>query len=267
MNTSPAHRARSNLPGRNLPRTMVIHAASAVTFAVAVAATTASAWAAGDGEGPDGSTMPWKATFGHYRMSEGPAGNDLNLRWRQDGRSAWIGLYRDASVGQQWRAGWDDQWALPAQFSLLPSLQVAQGGFVGGSLNLQWGSAWYGQAGIGRTNLKPYVNLNFDPNDALMAAVGHQDDAGWQWQASLITDDRLHTGQKHWHLSARWPVAAGRLGVDLLRKSGQGDAGWVSAWGATATLDVERWFLRLAYDPKQNFSAADAWRLSAGLRF
>jgi len=46
------------------------------------------------------------------------------VRWRRDGRTLWLGVYRDAEVGQQWRAGWDDQWALPKDPTLpLPGLR------------------------------------------------------------------------------------------------------------------------------------------------
>ncbi|MFX8274159.1 hypothetical protein ABTL44_19245, partial [Acinetobacter baumannii] len=61
-----------------------------------------------------------------------------------------------------------------------------------------------------------------------------------------------------------------RLTLDLMQKSGLGgDDGSlaVRAWGWSATLDWPAWFLRLAHDPKQNFSGLDADRLSIGLRF
>jgi hypothetical protein len=84
----------------------------------------------------------------------------------------------------------------------------------------------------------------------------------------LVADDRLHTGQKDWHLYARWPLSADVRGTfDLLRKTGEGDSGEVHAWGWSATIDFPRWFLRLAHDPKQNFSTQDSTRLAAGVRF
>ena len=39
------------------------------------------------------------------------------------------------------------------------------------------------------------------------------------------------------------------------------------AWGLAATLDHSSGFVGLARDPKRNFSALDATRLSVGLRF
>ena len=130
------------------------------------------------------------------------------------------------------------------------------------------GSPFYAQLGLGRTNLKPYVNLNFDPNDAISVVLGWQGEGSRQLSVSVIADDRLGTGQQHHHLTLRWPLAdALRLSADLLHKQGQGETGQVNAWGWTLGLDGAVWFARLAYDPKQNFSAQDARRLSVGLRF
>ena len=70
------------------------------------------------------------------------------------------------------------------------------------------------------------------------------------------------------HLVARLPMGDGqRLTLDLLRKTGLGDSGPVRAWGWSATWDWRQWFVRAAWDPKQNFGAADVLRLSTGLRF
>ena len=249
---------------------------------------TSAAWAAAPAadavaeatQGPATEPGEFKLTLGRYRMSSDSAGfvgTDLNLRWRRNGRDLWLGAYQDTDFGRQFRAGYDDQWVLrddpvlPVQ--LQPSLQLASGGFVGGSLALQMGAPFYAQVGIGRTNLRPYANLNFDPNDAVSAALGWQGAGGRQLQVLVIADDRLGTGQQHHHLTLRWPLPAGlmadppRLTADLLHKQGQGDTGPVNAWGWTLGLDGKVWFARLARDPKQNFSAQDAWRLSAGRRF
>ena len=146
-----------------------------------------------DGASNDAAAEPgeFKLTLGRYhlggaRVDGAGTGNDLNLRYRQGGRTVWLGAYQDSGTPRQWRAGWDDQWDVPASAftnaagpaQLLPSLQVASGGFVGASLALQVGAPFYAQLGIGRTNLRPYANLNFDPNDALMATLGWQGEGG-----------------------------------------------------------------------------------------
>ena len=219
-----------------------------------------------------------KISLTHYQLQDAPHGQDLNLRWRRSDTTLWFGTYRDTRMGEQSRAGWEDRWPVLSTTSsgpvaVLSSVQVAAGGFAGGSVSLQVGQTWWAQAGIGRTNLRPYVNLNFDPNDALMFSAGWQIDELRQISASLIADDRLGTGQRHAHLNMRWPLhvpwsaQASRITLDVLRKTGQGDSGLVREWGWSATLDQGPWFGRIARDPKQNFSAVDAWRFTLGRRF
>lgn len=225
-----------------------------------------------------GAARPWerteeaeapelKLTTGLYRY-RGDLGHDINLRWQQGNTHAWVGAYEDRQFGSQWRTGADGSWGIAPWVALQPSLQLATGGFVGGSINLQVGGAWYGVVGWGRTNLKSYFNLNFDPNDATTLGLGWHDDSGHALSTTVVADDRLHTGQRHWHMTARWPLPDGqRLTLDLLRKSGQGDAGFVRAWGWSSTIDWPTWFLHVARDPQQNFSAQDALRVSLGKRW
>jgi hypothetical protein len=210
--------------------------------------------------------LPWKLTVGDY-LYAGYQGSDLNLRWRRDDTSAWAGLYSDRVFGDQARAGADTSIALTRSLQLQPSVQVASRGFVGGSLNLQAGEAWYGILGWGRTNGKPYFNLNFDPNDAVTVGAGHQTPNGIAYTLFVIADDRLHTGQRDWHVNLKIPFAASHATLDLLRKSGLSDAGRITAWGFSANWDWPGWFVRAAYDPYQNFSAQKVWRLATGIRF
>jgi hypothetical protein len=216
---------------------------------------------------PDGTTLhAWKLTLGSYYYGD-YGGTDVNLRWQRHDTHAWLGLYSDHVFGTQTRAGIDTAVDLGHSLQLQPALQLATQGFVGGSLNLQVGDAWFGLIGIGRTNLKPYFNLNFDPNDALTLGVGHRADSGDLYTVFLVTDDRLHTRQHDWHFTARLPRNGRRLSLDLLRKSGLSDVGPISAWGCSITYDWPGWFVRLARDPYQNFSAVDAWRVAGGIRF
>jgi hypothetical protein len=209
---------------------------------------------------------PWKLTLGEYAYAD-YAGTDLNVRWRQDGTTAWGGIYGDRVFGTQVRAGADTAIPLGEYLQLQPSMQVASLGFVGGSFNVQAGDAWYGVAGIGRTDARPYFNLNFDPNDAVTLGAGHHSDGGISYYLMVIADDRFHTGQRDWHLNAQIPFGPSHATLDLLHKSGLSDAGRISAWGVSANYDWPKWFLRLAYDPYQNFSAQSAWRFAGGLRF
>ena len=233
--------------------------------ALACAGGCVGAWAAatdtGHQDAPD-----LKLTAGIYRYAH-DEGKDLNLRWTRGDNHLWLGHYEDRGFGKQDRLGWDGSVALADGVALQPSLQAATGGFLGGSVNLQVGHDTYGVLGWGRTNLRPYFNLNFDPNDAITVGLGHNFDDGQVWSVTVIRDDRLHTGQTDRHLTGRVPVGADRLTLDLMYKTGQGDEGHVKGWGCSLTWDFPRWFLRLAHDPKQNFSSQNATRLSGGVRF
>lgn len=242
-------------------------ASAFVAFLVGLSPSLAQATAA------DVEQKNFKLTFGNYFYRD-PAGNfsgqDLNLRYRHADTSAWVGYYQDREFGKQARIGFDTSWqpldSIP--ISLLPSLQAATHGFVGGSFAVQAGTIWFAQVGIGRTNLRPYANLNFDPNDALSFSIGHHADDGSSYSLTTVADDRLHTRQQHTHLVGQWPLLQDqRLTVDILRKTGNGDDGYVRAWGETVTYDFPRWFVRESYDPHQNFSTADAMRISVGARF
>ncbi len=222
----------------------------------------------GSSHADEGSDRPFKLTLGEYRYNQGGSGHDLNLRWRHNDSNFWVGAYRDPDFGSQLRIGADTSVALGGSASLQPSVQLASGGFVGASVNFQVGDPWFALVGLGRTNLKPYFNLNFDPNDAITGAIGWHGDNGRTVSLVLVADNRLHTGQKDWHVYTRWPLSNDlRASFDLLRKTGEGDSGYVRAWGWSTTLDFPSWFVRLARDPKQNFSAQDATRLAVGVRF
>ena len=210
--------------------------------------------------------FPWKLTLGEYFYSD-YAGSDVNLRWRRDDTSGWVGAYVDRNFGSQVRLGADTSIDLGPYLKLQPSLQAATRGFIGGSVNLQAGTAWYGLVGIGRTDARPYFNLNFDPNDAYTLGLGHAAEGGLTYSLFVIADNRFRTGQRDWHANVQIPFGENHATLDLLRKSGQSDAGRITAWGLSANYDWPRWFARLAYDPYQNFSAESAWRVSGGMRF
>ncbi|HET9644134.1 MAG TPA: hypothetical protein VFP68_12425 [Burkholderiaceae bacterium] len=222
----------------------------------------------GQGQADLDEAAPYKLTIGQYRYGHGFNGEDANLRWRHHDTSLWIGEYHDKSLGSQTRVGADTIVSLGSNVSLQPSLQAATRGFLGGSITFQVGEPWFVIAGWGRTNLKPYFNLNFDPNDALTIGGGWHSERGSVFTTTLIADDRLGTGQKHLHFTGRWPLQNDlRLTLDLLHKTGLGDDGRVRAWGFGGTLDFPHWSLRIARDPKQNFSTVSATRVSAALRF
>ena len=222
-------------------------------------------------QAPSADAGPWafKFTPSIYSNRDAAQATDLNLRGNLGPHALWIGQYRQAGFGQQTRAGYEYTASLDwAQ--LVYSAQTAEGGFAGGSVTAQIGRRIYGIAGWGRTNLQPYYNLNFDPNDALTLGVG-----GWwgtQHQISLlhIQDDRLHTGQQVTHLIWRYhPDGAQRLTLDLSRKQGRSaaDGPWLSGNSLSLSWDWQRYFLHAAVDHKVNFTDDTQKRLSLGWRF
>jgi hypothetical protein len=218
-----------------------------------------------------GAAPAFKLTVGDYRYGDGEtfSGQDINLRYRWDDESMWLGYYRDRVFGDQTRAGFDAAWkpVRDLDFVLQPSVQVASRGFLGGSVNAQMGETWYAMAGLGRTNLRPYQNLNFDPNDAFTLGVGYQA-AVYGYSLYTIKDDRLHTAQRVTHAVAQFkPSNDSKLSLDVFRKTGRGDQGPVNAWGQTLSVDIAAWFFRIAHDPNQNFGAENALRFSMGIRF
>jgi hypothetical protein len=210
---------------------------------------------------------PFKLTLGEYRYSDGSNGIDANLRHSSELGNAWIGYYRanDDSLSQ-WRTGWDRSFGEAVRVS--PSLQLASGGFVGGSIQAEVGAPYFAGAGLGRTNLRPYVNLNFDPNDSYTLFAGRRDQSGRVLMALMVRDNRENPDQRHFHFLYRQPLADGeRLTLDALYKVGRVEGEMIRRWGATATYDWPRFFVRAAFDPKTNFTPVDAWRLSVGTRF
>jgi hypothetical protein len=137
-------------------------------------------------------------------------------------------------------------------------------------LNATLGETLYGILGWGRTNLKDYYNLNFDPNDALTFGLGGQLPNNHQLSVFKIKDNRLHTEQEvsHWVWRHR-PDARQRWTVDLSRKQGRPSQGLTSVQGHSLAVgyDHDAVFFKIAKDQKVNFSDVDQWRAAVGWRF
>lgn len=266
MTTSPA--PQSAAP-RYCPRAVALACwAGLAGLAIAAPWAACAQGVAADSAAP----VAYKLTTGLYSTSGGglPAGQglDVNLRATSGFGNAWLGWFRSpVQAITQSRAGWDNTFKLgPVRF--MPSLQVASGGFVGGSAGAEVGDSWFVGAGVGRTNLRNYVNLNFDPNDAWMLSGGYR----WAESASLalqvVRDNRLNPDQQHVHLVYRTPLADDqRLTLDLLAKQGLVAGVPVHRMGFSVGYDWPRYFVRVAWDPLVNFTQQDMLRLSVGTRF
>jgi hypothetical protein len=216
-------------------------------------------------------SVAWKATASRYKDSAAGWASDVNLRGNTERLTFWVGDYKAPDRFEQLRAGLESGVALGSG-KVVGSVQLASGGFVGASLT--WDGrdasrqAWAPLLGIGRTNTRPYVNLNFDPNDSLMWGLTRQLSSGGVLMAYQVRDDRLGTGQRVTHVVWRGPVAGQRLTLDGFTRQGSEARGEpvFRGYGLTGTLDMGPGFVRLGWDRHANYTAADVLRLSVGVR-
>lgn len=214
--------------------------------------------------------VDWKLSYTQHRAQSERDGIDLNLRGTRDVTVFWIGHYRRANEFEQSRGGLEQTLSFDWG-KLLVSGQAATHGFLGYATQAEIGAGSVRPlVGFGRTNLKPYYNLNFDPND--MVTVGLVADLPQSMRASFyaIHDDRLGTGQTVVHAVLRTSGdAARRWTIDLSQRRGPlGDGGERAVrTGIGVTYDRAPYFGRVVYDPNANFSGHDMVRASFGARF
>lgn len=247
--------------------------------AMLLAWASASAAAEPDDGGPPaaarGEGIEWKLTGTSLHETQRRSAIDLNLRGKTGPNTFWLGHYQRGTDFLQSRAGYEREERIPIG-KVIGSAQVATRGFIGGTLTAELGTGRaYAIAGIGRTNLKPYYNLNFDPNDAVTVGAGWR--AGKDSALTLlnIRDDRLGTGQRVTHFIYRTrPTRDTRWTFDLFHKNGYASVAGVSGerasfkgTGFALAYDFEPYFVRIAWDPKVNFTGSDMLRLAGGLRF
>jgi hypothetical protein len=209
-----------------------------------------------------------KLTAGHYVYSGGVGSNDINLRNTSSLGNIWAGYYESrARAEAQLRGGWDHTYSLNV-LRLSPSVQAASMGFASFSAQAEVGDSWFVGTGLGRTNLRPYSNLNFDPNDSWMMSAGKRSAEGEVYYLQQIRDNRLNPDQRHLHAYYRTPLNNGdRITVDLLYKTGLVANTQIHKWGLSASYAWTQFFVTLAYDPKVNFTTDNMFRTSAGFRF
>ena len=215
--------------------------------------------------------IAWKLTAGQYRETQGDPANDINLRGNRADDAFWVGHYMHGSDVQQTRAGYEHQTTWTS-WRTISSLQLASQGFVGGSLTLEYKpdpqGPWAGLVGWGRTNTKPYVNLNFDPNDSTLIGLSWSG-SGPAFTLYQVKDDKLMTSQTVTHAVLRLPLAERRLSVDVFTREGRADAfsPMVSGTGVSVGLDQGPYFARVVWDAKAAFTDSDMLRLAVGRRF
>ena len=243
----------------------------AACWAVLLGLSGARADTAAPGQAEPAKADGWafKLTPSYYATSNEKDATDVNLRANYGPHALWLGEYRRGNEFDQTRTGYEYTADMPWG-QVVPSLQLASHGFVGGSLNAQVGGPVYALLGWGRTNTKDYYNLNFDPNDAITYGVGTSLLPKSNLSLFTVRDNRLHTGQVVTHLVWRYlPDDHQRWTVDASAKHGRAtpDDDPVSGSALSVTYDYRDVFLRLARDRKVNFSPDDQTRVSIGVRF
>lgn len=251
----------------------VVRAVALVCVAGAAQANDKGADKGAEKEAPP--SLAFKATASHYANSNQPSGDDYNVRANYGSHVAWIGRYTqgqgaDNAALDQTRIGYE--YVMPMPFGqITPSIQTASGGFWGASLSAQIGSPkLYAIVGLGRTNLRTYYNLNFDPNDAVTLGLGMRLPDKALLSTFVVRDDRLGTGQTVGHVVWRKDIGNGqRLTVDVARKQGRPDAQSESVSGNMMSFgyDYRNVFAKVTRERKVNFANNDQTRVAAGFRF
>jgi len=209
-----------------------------------------------------------KLTLAFYDFSSGTTGFDVNLRHTFMSMTGWIGSYHENDGFDQTRLGWEYDYR-STWLTLVPSVQVATHDFLGATIYAETGARFFAIGGAGRTNLNPYWNLGFDPNDYAQAGAGYRDRAGNAISVYAIHDIRLDTGQTNTHFTVRRYLPDDwRLTVDAVNERGRGDDGVeIKSWSASVDVDWRRWFVRVAEDPHVNYTADRQVRFAGGWRF
>lgn len=214
---------------------------------------------------------PWhyKLTVSGYNTQGLAAAQDLNLRGSRGDTTWWLAHYQRGGQFEQSRTGWEQRWGF-GWGQLTSSLQLATHGFSGGTITSQWGNdSLHGILGWGRTNLKDYYNLNFDPNDAITLGLGGQLFNHGQYSAFTVKDDRLHTGQQISHVVVRLPLNDVRWSLDGAYKRGRTaeSAPLVHGRSLAIGMDYRDVFVRITADNKVNFTTYNQTRVALGVRF
>jgi len=210
-----------------------------------------------------------KLTIAGYRAG-GESSVDVNLRYSLGNWTGWAGYYatEEGTPIRQGRVGIEYDLHMRWLF-LVPSVQMASEGFYGGSVYSEIGGPVYVIAGVSRTNLGPYANLTFDPNESWQLGAGAHVGGSDTVALSTIWDNRLDTGQQITHAVVRHHFGGTyRLTVDVSYKSGHGDTGaYLRGDAESIEYDWRRWFVKGAHDRHANFGMPTMWRLGGGMRF
>src|SRR5262245_50192390 len=136
----------------------------AATMVVGLTIATAVASAADDDAQAKPAEPRNKLTIAYYTFSSDKQGADINLRHTFSSSTAWVGAYHESDGFDQVRVGYEYDYRSD-WLTLVPTALAASRGFLGATVYGEVGREVFAIGGAGRTNLKPYWNLAFDPND------------------------------------------------------------------------------------------------------
>ena len=210
-----------------------------------------------------------KLTLGIY-FTPGTRVYDLNLR-HQFGSSftAWIAGFYDPKSNKLMRIGGQYDYK-KGWLHLVPSLEVSTTRAMSGSLSSELGSGKTTfLAGVSRTNLRPFFDLFWDPGDSVQLGIAHRISTYDRISAFTIFDVRLHTQQQNTHVLWRHKLNRNNgITLDGLFKSGHADSGeFIYRVGLGVYYDRPKWFWKLYYDPRVNFTDRTMVRSGIGLKF
>jgi len=228
----------------------------------------ASAKADSEGESDQETSPRYKLMISDY-SAEGLNAKDINMRAKFGDQAVWLAYYEERpSHFNQVRTGYErtDKWE---RLKTVSSIQAADYGFFGASATAEIGGPVHAIVGYGRTNLKPYDNINFDPNDSVTWGAGWEKAEGEDVALYRVRDNRVVKGQQIDHLLVHLPVHGDKLIIDVFNKSGTRDAEGksINATGMALGYEWDKYFVRAAYDPKVNFTQTYMSRLSVGFYF
>jgi hypothetical protein len=211
----------------------------------------------------------FKLSPSYYMSSNGVHASDINFRVTRDSTNLWGGYTKEYDgLVSQYRWGADNRKSISDSTYLLSSLQNASGGLWAGTAGLEYGNSWFVNGILGRTNLQPYWNLNFDPNDSYQIGFGKRISKGDSFYLSHIHDNRLNPNQSNSHFVYRNRLNSGDyISYDLLYKQGLVDGEMIRKFGAAIEYDHKHYFAKIAFDPKVNFTANNMTRITLGLKF
>ncbi|NEX64489.1 hypothetical protein [Noviherbaspirillum galbum] len=217
----------------------------------------------------EGTKIDYKLTGSYYHASNGNDAEDINLRATVGDSNYWIGHYREKDGFAQSRLGMDTRFDLHELLRASISPEIGTLGYKSLNLGAEVGGETYAILGIGRTNLRPCFNLNFDPCDAITVGVGTRAIKNMDINLFAVIDDRLDTQQRVTHLNWRYRIAKGqRLTIGLVYKSGFTDENvYIHGRGLMLGYDYNDFFFRISRDEYAGFSNVHLTRFAGGMRF